>query len=106
MTLTPEQALTIARFCWPGTARPGSEYAKQEDEIALARLHQNPAAAERALVERGLGKAYGGALVHELTGRAQLEGYSGFQEVAAIRTAPPEVIARAILRVVEEQEKP
>lgn len=124
MTLTPEQALTIARFCWPdgewATAHPGREpYAQRSDGQCFTESSMDGcvhcgdwlcvADAERALVERGLGEEYGRALSIELGIRWPLTMDVGNSEarlrVAMIRTATPEVIARAILRVIEGQEQ-
>jgi hypothetical protein len=121
VTLTPEQALKIARFCWPERAwqqdtmghdpifvwwdQPADARGKieegqawhPEDETCLA-------AAERALVERGRGDRYGKFLLEEIGyDRWQLRPLTG-DSCASIRAAPPEAIARAILRVAEEQE--
>ena len=65
------------------------------------------ARAERLLVERGLGEEYGAALSWELcndrAGPTYVAAGCTFEGVARIRTAPTEVIARAVLRVVDEQ---
>lgn len=91
MTLTSEEALRVARFCWPKSAHYWSP--TNNDSVAHA---------ERVLVERGLAHEYGQRLAVELGPPPEsLEGYFGY--VAMIRTAPTEVIARAVLRVVDEQ---
>ena len=101
MTLTSEEALRVARFCWPEQAwgsRVVGDPKFTPDSIA---------AAERVLVERGLGEAYGRALRLALRIKDAEKDYYGQYltdgEIAAIRTAPTEVIARAVLRVVDEQ---
>lgn len=106
--MTPEQALMVARFLFPddewvnGFAAlcqsPQWAYGSNSGSMSLA-------AAERALVERGLAHEYGEALMCELREAKRNDVYP-FVSTVDIRTASPEVIARAILRVVEGQEKP
>ena len=113
VTLTPEQALKVARFCWPAErgnewiVRPyGARLAHGEYKTFEPNAVEDLAAAERALVERGMGEEYGRALRHALliedAAKDRRGQYLTDGEIASVRTAPPEVIARAILRVVEE----
>ena len=134
MTLTSEEALRVARFCWPDQAgaRPGNVWERSKTgcmrqtqggpEFDPRRLTGRDdlqlhggfrvvgfglADAERLLVERGLGEEYGAALSWELcndrAGPTYVAAGCTFEGVARIRTAPTEVIARAVLRVVDEQ---
>lgn len=59
------------------------------------------AAAERALVERGLGFAYGVKLLEEL---GIADAMWPEEAAATIRTAPLEVCLRAMARVVREKQ--
>lgn len=73
MTLTSEEALRVARFCWPTCAHEHM-YGAEGVGFSCARLHDSRmeqfdsgdrdsiAAAELALVERGLADRYGLAL--------------------------------------------
>ena len=61
------------------------------------------AAAERVLVERGLGDRYGLALSEELGSPHGPAGCS-YGAVAKIRTAPLEICLRAMARVVREHQ--
>ncbi len=66
------------------------------------------AAAERVLVERGLGEKYGRALrlalLIEDAAKDRRGQYLTDGEIAAIRTAPLEVCLRALARVVREKQ--
>lgn len=97
-----DDALAVARFLRPrkNPARPGSEYARQEDEIDRNWIWNNIAAAEAVLVERGLGEQYGAELVAEL----KLCGHVDL-DAARIRTAPLDVCLRAMAAVVRKQQE-
>lgn len=116
--LTPAEALEIARFCWPhkdsfwwndecdqvhGVGGPGPRTWDCND-------HSDLSAAERVLVERGLGDEYERALLAQMNVmRAHRIGLSGVPVVevqagtiAAAITAPLNVRARSILETVRE----
>jgi hypothetical protein len=122
-------ALDIARWCWPeGTwkLRAGKTglgvFAVRVDDYlrtpagesggvpiyecsAQTTFQQGSvhdvAAAEAVVIERGLAKAYGCALLTELS-QEQLEGFSGFEELARIATAPLAARVRALAAVVRK----
>ena len=107
--LPPDAALRIARFCWPH-----SEWILSEPLLVWERgrghrtlcfgEESSLRLAERAIVERGLGERYGEELIEAVDGiyteRQTLEAM-----FAVIRTAPLDAIVRALLAVVEAEEK-
>ena len=106
--LPPDAALRIARWIWP-TAEWQLLCGKAHSDTHRVGLDlwswNGVHFAEGVLIKRGLAKAYGGALVAELTGQAQLDSFSGFEEIALVATAPLDARVRALLVVVEEQER-
>lgn len=113
-----DDALDVARFCWPHTdsfwwdSKFGRVHGAggSGPRVWDCRDHSDFAAAERVLVELGLGEAYGRALrlalLIEDAAKDRLGQYLTDGEIAAIRTAPLEVCLRAMARVVREQPKP
>lgn len=120
--LTPDEALEIARWYAPdqewrttkilGVLRAPSLNVQCEDDRIDLEDALCVSEIERALVERGLGDRYGEALCRAVLGEGPEEfGERApicpdqFAHIAAIRTAPLAVIARAILETVREAQK-
>lgn len=111
-----DDALDVARFRWPEYewVRACGAYCRRLpghrsytlEESWDPRDAADIAAAERVLVERGLGEEYGRALRLALRIKDAEKDYYGQYltdgEVVAIRTAPLEVCLRAMARVVRE----
>ena len=112
-----EDALDVARFCWPehewksldrglsacrrADCRPGWNFT---DYLTIWRAdnREDIAAAERVVVERGLGEEYGKWIAVELGPPPEsLERYFGY--VAKIATAPLDARLRALAVVARKQ---
>lgn len=117
-----DDALDVARFCWPGEdwsidalGRVAGPPSTDADGCIFREVWEpaaHIAAAERVLVERGLGEEYGRALAINVLGSSwelqpgkNLCNITGV-EFAAIRTAPLKVCLRAMARVVRENTAP
>lgn len=125
---TTDDALDVARFCWPNfTWKGGALWCVWTEEygndsycwrFTPDRFDSAPqdgsqkgihgiSAAERVLVERGLGEAYGRELIRQLIIPSNtVTPVLLWSEITTIRTAPLEVCLRAMARVVREQRKP
>jgi hypothetical protein len=103
MTTEPSDALTVARWCWPDDDDWTSAWREQElgDEDRL-----QISEAERILIERGHGAAYGRALWEELRSslpdrvRAPELKEDQWEQMAAIATAPRAVRLRAMAETI------
>jgi len=113
-------ALKIARFCWPH--EPWQDSASMRlatggitgTPFILDRM-EDVALAEAVLIERGLGEAYGRALVDTMEGHSTYAGKrdddgvefveTDFADIALFATAPLDVRVRAIVRVIDEEEE-
>ena len=118
MTITPEEALEIARFAWPENtphfwrAMPGTSVALRYGSATplvfdlddLAEVH----AAELAVIERGHEDQLGMAICAEIFGRVherdaiRIVQPVYFSDAARLATAPIDARLRALLRVARE----
>lgn len=113
MTTEPSDALTVARWCWGD--RPWHMHTSesvwpcwhqdQESAVFCGDYGADVAAAERILIERGHGEAYGTALIREIAPPWPIRGptvsfaYLG-EAACAFATAPLAVRLRAMAEVI------
>lgn len=110
-SLPPDAALRIARFCRPdlewraskivGVVRAPSQHPQCVDERFDIEVPEKVAAAERAIVEHGLGEEYGRELMWAIP-NTHLSSALG---ACWLATAPLDVRVRALLAVVEAEEE-
>jgi hypothetical protein len=116
MTTEPSDALTVARFCWPENTWHATEsywcphVARRIPALRSSRFEadnrSHVAEAERILIERGHGAAYGRALWEELRSslpdrvRAPELKEDQWEQMAAIATAPRAVRLRAMAETI------
>jgi hypothetical protein len=88
-------AIVVARWAWPGNI------------AAEGRVFWTPgniAAVEALIVERGMGQQYGEHLCR--TALSPIDPFPrGWDDIAAIRTAPPATILRALAATIRAQGK-
>ena len=92
-------ALTVARWVEPSIDRFDAE-----GRMALLSYYETDAgllSAERLMVERGLGEAYGETLFAAMP--IVVQGMSLGRRIAAIRTAPLSTVLRALAAVVRAE---
>ena len=95
--------LKIARFCWPEDWRDERQldaYFGDVWESEWDFIHDS----EAVIIERRLGEAYGLALIEELwPGDRDANSLGDF--AATLAHAPPDARVRAMIKVIEEEEK-
>jgi hypothetical protein len=114
-------ALIVARWLWPDRAwtrtpsgvaesRPYDGLGERDGDSFDPAIRSHVAAAEVAMVERGLGERYARALLREIASSAGTHDFGSpgayYGDIARIRTAPLSAIVRALATVAREEERP
>lgn len=121
--MSDSDALTIARWCWPGRTWREGRYGvddigietadgfrfKDDPKSLLVTRPEDVHAAERVLIERGHAEAYGLALHALVVCEQPWDGKRGIipditaNEIAQLATAPLDARVRAMVAVIRAQ---